>query len=278
MKFDVFISYKRDGGSVWAELIRAILVHKYHLNVFLDVETLQGGEWPPQLDDGIRESCNIIMVLTEGLEKKIKLDEDVFVQEIMHAREYGKPIIPFYALGCGLSNIIESKEIPSIIKDVVSEQHSIVEYNHGNREITYDLLRKQLNCRLKLTVKSLGDSCLITYRKNEELEENREIEKDEKITINIDRDFVGDFYIDVFGKDSDFQISYLYCIGKKKDKSSPFGVKAFEWPLQGKEDKLDAELMVNWRKEKVARAQCDRLTNPTFRSMDAIGNNFKFSK
>lgn len=44
MKYDVFISYKRDGGSVWAELIRAILVHKYHLKVFLDVETVRGGE------------------------------------------------------------------------------------------------------------------------------------------------------------------------------------------------------------------------------------------
>lgn len=38
MKYDVFISYKCDGGCVWIELLRAILEHKYHFKTFLDVK------------------------------------------------------------------------------------------------------------------------------------------------------------------------------------------------------------------------------------------------
>lgn len=53
MKYDVFISYKRDGGSAWAELLRAILEHKYHLKAFLDVKNMKGGEWSAQLDEDI---------------------------------------------------------------------------------------------------------------------------------------------------------------------------------------------------------------------------------
>lgn len=168
MKYDVFISYKRDGGSVWAELIRAILVHKYHLKVFLDVETVRGGEWPKQLDDGIRNSYNIIMVLFEGIGDKIKSDSDIFVQEIEHAQKYEKPIIPFFCLGCGLKYILENENIPFIIKEVMSKQHSIVEYDHANSEKTYDLLRKQLNGNLELKVTSKYSPCYMSCQLNNE--------------------------------------------------------------------------------------------------------------
>ena len=180
MKYDVFISYKRDGGSVWAELIRAILVHKYHLKVFLDVETVRGGEWPKQLDDGIRNSYNIIMVLFEGIGDKIKSDSDVFVQEIEYAKEYEKPIIPFYGLGCDLLYILENKNIPSIIKEVVSIQHSIVKYDHTNSEKTYDLLRKQLNGNLELKITSKYSPCYMSCQLNNEPPyETKEIEEKE---------------------------------------------------------------------------------------------------
>ena len=48
------------------------------------------------MDDGIRNSYNIIMVLFEGIGDKIKSDSDIFVQEIEHAQKYEKPIIPFF--------------------------------------------------------------------------------------------------------------------------------------------------------------------------------------
>ena len=73
MKYDVFISYKRDGGSAWAELLRAILEHKYHLKAFLDVKNMKGGEWSAQLDEDIRNSGNVIMIF---LFKKLSMQRN----------------------------------------------------------------------------------------------------------------------------------------------------------------------------------------------------------
>lgn len=159
MKYDVFISYKRDGGSVWAELLRAILEHKYHLKAFLDVKNMKAGEWPAQLDEELRNSGNVIIILFKGIGKKIKSENDIFIQEIEHAKKYNIPIIPFCTLDCDFTSIIKSKDIPSVIKNVVSEQHSIVKYNHTNSEETYDLLRKQLNVRIELKISSIHGSC-----------------------------------------------------------------------------------------------------------------------
>lgn len=202
MKYDVFISYKRDGGSVWAELIRAILVHKYHLKVFLDVETVRGGEWPKQLDDGIKNSYNIIMVLFEGIGDKIKPENDIFIQEIEHAREYEKPIIPFYADGYDFSDILKNENIPSIIKNVISIQHSIVKYDHANREKTYDLLRKQLNTRLILKILSQHNSCSMSCQMNKGLiGESKEIKENDYSIIEIDRDFTGQIHLCFYAKE-----------------------------------------------------------------------------
>lgn len=77
MKYDVFISYKRDGGN-WAELVRTILVYKYHLSV-LDVGTMQGGEWHCQINDAIKDSRNVIMVLFENLEEKKAIFKNIIL-------------------------------------------------------------------------------------------------------------------------------------------------------------------------------------------------------
>lgn len=202
MKYDVFISYKRDGGSVWAELIRAILVHKYHLKVFLDVETVRGGEWPKQLDDGIKNSYNIIMVLFEGIGDKIKSENDIFIQEIEHAREYEKPIIPLYADGYDFSDILKNEKIPSSIKNVISIQHSVVKYDHANMEKTCDLLRKQLNTRLILKILSQHNSCSMSCQMNKGLiGESKEIKENDYSIIEIDRDFAGQIHLYFYAKE-----------------------------------------------------------------------------
>ena len=219
MKYDVFISYKRDGGSAWAELIRAILVHKYHLKVFLDVETMHGGEWTLQLDNAIRDSRNVIMVLFKDIGKKIKSENDVFVQEIKHAKEYQKTIIPFYSLDCDLSNIAQSKVVPTVIKEVVLEQHGIVKYYHENTETTYDLLRKQLDVKIELDICSQRASCFMTYHiDNEPPLPTVKIEENSKIAINLNRTFVGDIHISLYTEESHMMLKYLIRVGKSSER------------------------------------------------------------
>ena len=271
MKYDVFISYKRDEGSVWAELIRAILVHKYHLKVFLDVEIMHGGKWTEQLNDAIKNSCNILMVLFKGLGSKIKSDNDVFVQEIKHAKEYEKPIIPFYALGCDSSDIIKSKVVPSIIKDIVLEQHGIVKYDHENREKTYDLLRKQLAVKLNLKVSSLNGSCYMSYQINKELPvPTKEIKKDSSYIINLDRDFIGEIHLYLYAKEFQIKTERIIYVGKNIDTDIPRTINCehYCW-LAEKEEELLINMSVDW-----LLIQMDNLMNQSYNLTQAALGTF----
>lgn len=265
MKYDVFISYKRDGGSVWAELIRAILVYKYHLKVFLDVETMHGGKWTEQLDDAIRNSCNVLMVLFKGLGSKIKSDNDVFVQEIRHAKEYEKPVIPFYALGCDLSNIIKSKSVPLVIKNIVSEQHGIVKYDHENREKSYDLLRKQLDVKLNLKVTSQYRSCYMSYQKNKELPVlTKKIKKNGNYIIDLDRDFTGEIHLYCYTKKPQIKIEYIIYVGKNIDAEIPqtTNCQCYCWVV---EKELLMNVSVNWQ-----LIQIDNQMNQSYNPIQAV--------
>lgn len=275
MKYDVFISYKRDGGSAWAELLRTILEHKYHLKAFLDVKNMKGGEWTEQLDEDIRNSGNVIMILYKGIGKKIKSDNDIFIQEIEHAKKYNIPIIPFCALDCDFSNIIKSKNIPSVIKNVVSEQHSIVKYDHTNSEKTYDLLRKQLNVRIELKICSKHGSCFMSYQINEEPIENRkEIKKNEIFITEIDRDFKGRILVSFYGKDIPRVEHYIF-VGKEIEKETSQTICFYReytcWsPNNNEKETLEINTSVDWIDIKSRETAKDRYMAPTFDPMQTI--------
>lgn len=270
MKYDVFISYKRDGGSVWAELIRAILVHKYHLKVFLDVETVRGGEWPKQLDDGIKNSYNIIMVLFEGIGDKIKSENDIFIQEIEHARDYEKPIIPFYADGCDFSDILKNENIPSIIKNVVSIQHSIVKYDHANREKTYDLLRKQLNTRLILKILSQHNSCSMSCQMNKGLiGESKEIKENDYSIIEIDRDFTGQIHLYFYAKELIGEFKRTINFDQTANLESLNSVYDDCYNCDLDKEELTINYSMDWQHIK-KRIEMYKYMNPTFNPMQAI--------
>ena len=275
MKYDVFISYKRDGGSAWAELLRAILEHKYHLKAFLDVKNMKGGEWSAQLDEEIRNSGNVIMILFKGIGKKIKSDNDIFIQEIEHAKKYNIPIIPFCALDCDFSNIIKNKNIPSVIKNVVSEQHSIVKYNHTNSEETYDLLRKQLNVRIELKVSSIHGSCSMSCQINEEPKgESKEINENENYIINIDRDFTGRILVSFYGKDIPRVEHYIF-VGKEIEKETSQTICFYReytcWsPNNNEKETLEINTSVDWIDIKSRETAKDRYMAPTFDPMQTI--------
>ncbi len=272
MKYDVFISYKRDGGSVWAELIRAILVHKYHLKVFLDVETVRGGEWPKQLDDGIKNSYNIIMVLFEGIGDKIKSENDIFIQEIEHAREYEKPIIPFYADGYDFLNILKNENIPSIIKNVISIQHSIVKYDHLNREKTYDLLRKQLDTRLILKILSQHNSCSMSCQMNKGLiGESKEIKENDYSIIEIDRDFTGQIHLYFYAKELIGEFKRTINFDQTANLESLNSVYDDCYNCDLDKEELTINYSMDWQHiKKRIEMEMYKYMNPTFNPMQAI--------
>ncbi|CAD5120838.1 DgyrCDS9392 [Dimorphilus gyrociliatus] len=95
-KYDVFISYRRKGGSLLASLLKVHLqVRGYR--VFLDIEKLQAGKFDEKLLDSVRGTRHFLLILTpEALERCIGDDcnQDWIHREITAAIDAGRNIIP----------------------------------------------------------------------------------------------------------------------------------------------------------------------------------------
>lgn len=269
MRYDVFISYKREGGDIWAELVRAILVYKYHLNVFLDVDTLHGGEWSPQLRDAIKESSNVVIILFKDLGKKLKLENDVFIQEIKQAIDFNKPIIPFYAADCNPVNILKSKLIPDLIKNIVSKQHGIVKYLHENTEATYNLLKQQLEVKIELNICSQYDSCYMKYHINSDPPTPTiKIEENSNVSICLNRSFVGEIHVSFYTEKSPIIIEFLICVGNiKSSEKAPNNYNEIYYWQSDKE--IQKSLHIDWKMIK-KRILENSMTSQSFNPMQTV--------
>ena len=95
MKYDVFISYRRGSGSYQAQMLRAELA-KEHYAVFMDTHEMGGGDFTKKLDNEIRESCNVVFIVSKDCFPHNKEGKDYFLYEIEQAFRQGKNVIPVY--------------------------------------------------------------------------------------------------------------------------------------------------------------------------------------
>jgi len=91
VSFDIFISYRRDGGEILGRLIFELLKEKY--KVFFDHESLSSGRFDTKLLRIIEEATDVIVLLTKGCLERCKNPDDWFRREIVHAQETDKNII-----------------------------------------------------------------------------------------------------------------------------------------------------------------------------------------
>lgn len=125
----IFISYKHDGGYVWANLLYYGLIAcqiAQKEEIFLDCQNLSG-DWQSELDSALKSSINVIVVLSEGFSEKIH-DDDIWIAELRKAEEYKRVIIPFYVSENIEKSIIEQCEkIPKDKKiaffDLLQKKH-----------------------------------------------------------------------------------------------------------------------------------------------------------
>jgi len=97
-KYDIFLSYRRDGGETMAILLRDRLTAKGY-NVFLDVESLNSGKFNTKLLRIIEECTDMIVVLSPGSLDRCTNDGDWVRLEIAHAFKHGKNIVPIMLRG-----------------------------------------------------------------------------------------------------------------------------------------------------------------------------------
>lgn len=92
-KYQVFVSYRRDGGEYTARIIRDKL-SQLGYRVFFDVESLRSGDFNTELYKVIEECQDFLLVLSPGALDRCEKEDDWVRQEVVHALQQGKNIVP----------------------------------------------------------------------------------------------------------------------------------------------------------------------------------------
>ena len=98
IKYDIFISYRREGGYEAAELIATRLRSKGY-SVFIDVDELRAGKFNEQLLKVIDGCTDFILVLPKNALDRCNDENDWVAREIKHAMKLKKNIIPVMLRG-----------------------------------------------------------------------------------------------------------------------------------------------------------------------------------
>ena len=97
-KYQVFISYRRDGGEHAAKIVRDALTEKgYH--VFFDVESLRSGNFNTALYNMIDECSDFVVILSPGALDRCVSPDDWVRREIEYALTQNKNIVPILLRG-----------------------------------------------------------------------------------------------------------------------------------------------------------------------------------
>ena len=91
--YDLFLSYRRDGGFATARLLYEYLKNM-GLNPFFDLEELRSGQFNTKLYNSIEESSNFVPILSKSALDRCVNEGDWLRLEIAHAIKTGKHIVP----------------------------------------------------------------------------------------------------------------------------------------------------------------------------------------
>ena len=141
MKYDVFISYRREGGYDTAKHLNDLLVRDGY-RVSFDIDTLRNGDFDTQLLSRIEECKDFILIVDKHafdrtLDKTFDPTKDWMRCELAHALKHNKNIIPVF-----LSNVSTFPDgLPEDIVGVVKKNGP--EYNKYYFDDFYQTLRSR---------------------------------------------------------------------------------------------------------------------------------------
>ncbi|MCR5161420.1 MAG: toll/interleukin-1 receptor domain-containing protein, partial [Lachnospiraceae bacterium] len=98
MKYQVFISYRREGGEILGRMLYEELIRRGYA-VFYDVESLRSGPFNTELFRVIDECTDVLVILPPGALDRCSDPEDWVRQEIAHALKQKKNVIPIIMRG-----------------------------------------------------------------------------------------------------------------------------------------------------------------------------------
>lgn len=137
-KYDIFISYRRDGGAQYARILQLMLIQRGY-KVFLDYDELTDGIFSDKIKAAIKDAPVFILVLSNHSMERCANDGDWVRKEITLAVEQGKHIIPVNPDN-GFDGFPEG--MPADLRDAIgSHQHSEISFGQA-LGATIDLLIK----------------------------------------------------------------------------------------------------------------------------------------
>lgn len=105
MEYDVFISYRRDGGEHLAKMLRDSLTERGY-RVFFDVESLRSGEFNKALYNVIENCKDVVLICSPHALDRCVNDGDWVYQEIEYAMRNKKNLIPIMARGFAFPEVL----------------------------------------------------------------------------------------------------------------------------------------------------------------------------
>ena len=127
MKYDVFISYRRDGGYDTAKHLNDLLVRDGY-RVSFDIDTLRNGDFDEQLLERIEQCTDFVIIIDKNaFDRTLDIDfdpkKDWLRCELAHALKHKKNIVPVFL--SGVTGFPDG--LPDDIKGVVNKNGP--EYN-----------------------------------------------------------------------------------------------------------------------------------------------------
>lgn len=123
--YDIFISYRRDGGAQYARILQLMLIQRGY-KVFLDYDELRDGTFSERIKAAIKVAPVFMPVLSAGSMARCVNEEDWVGKEILLAAQEGKHFVPidpdrtFDGVPQG---------VPTAIKDAIEgNQHSEISF------------------------------------------------------------------------------------------------------------------------------------------------------
>ncbi len=127
--YDIFISYRRNGGDILAKLLYETLRYRKY-SVFFDHESLSAGVFGEKILATIRESKDVIVVLSKECLTRCKDKDDWMFLEIREAIECGKNITLVFSEDFTLPSPQELEEYPSEIQKLLTYQGYLINVEH----------------------------------------------------------------------------------------------------------------------------------------------------
>ena len=124
--YKVFISYRRNGGSEKAQLIKSEIKLRSIGNeqIFLDTHSLHDGDFEHKIKVAISQSESVAVIISSGCFDEIK-ETDFWYMEIKEALVQEKKIIPVFFDGI---SSFEGLKIPEELKEL--KRKNAVTYQH----------------------------------------------------------------------------------------------------------------------------------------------------